>query len=213
MKTSPIFIVAMIAIGSATSQAATLNLWWEPVVQNAVVGQLVTIDVFANSSGPGILALSDAYLAISWDPAVLTNSTPVVLGQPAPWINSYWAPGAPANVNLQDGDARRELIGMLPPNYPVAPAGIMRDPINKLKITTFSFTVAAAAPPTSVKLWGNLNGTTTNFYKGNFQIGQWDLTFEQGAYSEARINIVPEPITMFGFGIGVVVMLRGRKKL
>lgn len=197
---------------TVTASAAPLNLWLEPQVQNATVGQTVTIDVFANTSGAVPLELSDAYLAITWDSGVLTNATPAVLAEPLPWITSYWAPGSPLNTNLQDGDARRELLGDLPPNFPIAPVGVMRDPLNKIKVTTFSFTVDVLAPPTFVRLWGSYGGTTTNFYKGNFQIGQWDLAFESGAYSEAQINVVPEPATMFGIGTGALAWIARRKR-
>lgn len=208
MSTSRAFLAISLALACASAHASILNLWWEPATQNALVGQTVSIDVYANASGPTPLALSDAYLAITWDPAVLTNATPANTVEPAPWVTSYWAPGAPANTDLQDGDAQRELLGQLPPDFPIAPVGVMRDPINKIKVTSFSFTVNALAPPTSVKLWGNTGVATTNFYKGNFEIGQWDLNFEQGAYSEAFINPVPEPATMAVLSLGVLGFLR-----
>lgn len=205
-------LVLLSAMVVSTGSAQSLNLWLEPATQSAVIGQTVTIDVYANSTGPGILDLSDAYLAIGWDPAVLTNATPSVVAEPAPWDTSYWAPGSSLNTNLQDGDARRELLGDFAPNHPIAPQGVMRDAVNRIKVTSFLFTVDVATPSTSVKLWNSLGGETTNFLKGNFQIGQWDLVFEDGAYSEAVITVVPEPATLAVTGLGLAAMLRRRRR-
>lgn len=205
-------LVILSAMAVSLGNAQSLNLWLEPATQSATVGQTVTIDVYANSTGPGILDLSDAYLAIGWDPAVLTNATPSVVAEPAPWDTSYWAPGSSLNLNLQDGNARRELLGDFAPNNPIAPQGVMRDAINRIKVTSFMFTVDVATPSTSVKLWNSLGGETTNFLKGNFQIGQWDLVFEDGAYSEAIITVVPEPATMAAVGLGLAALARRRRR-
>lgn len=211
MKHHRISIAILGLLAASIGSAQSLNLWLEPATQVATIGQTVDIDVYTNSTGPGILDLSDAYLTITWDAGVLTNSTPAVVAEPAPWTTSYWAPGSPLNIDLQDGDARRELLGEFTPNHPVAPVGIMRDPINRLKVTTFKFTVDSFTAGTSVKLWDSHLGTTTNFYKGNFGIGQWDLTFEDGNYSEAIISVVPEPATMAVLGLGVAALARRRR--
>lgn len=195
----------------AVSQAQVLNLWWEAQNQTASVGQTVTLTVFANSSGPGSLVLSDANLTIGWDPSALTNVTPTTMTETAPWDISYWSPGVTVNTSVTDGDAQRELLGLLPPDQPVAPAGVMRDPTNRIKVTTFSFLVNSTAP-TSIKLWNNFNGGVTRFFKGNFEIGTWDLNFESGNYSEATINVVPEPASMAALGLGALALLRRRRK-
>lgn len=195
--------VLLFGCACALASAARLNLWLVPDTQNATIGQTVTVTVYANSTGPGTLALSDAYLAISWDPAILTNATPSFVSEPAPWVQSYWSPGNPINTNLQDGDAQRELLGQLPPDFPVAPAGIMRDPVNRIKVTSFQFTVHASAATTPVRLWGSLGTGSTNFYKGDYQIGQWDLTFENGAYSQANITQLPVDICPVSYTVTI----------
>lgn len=197
------------ALGPASSQS--LNVWLVPDVQSALVGDTVNVDVYASANGLEPLDLSDAYLTFTWDPAVLSNATPSFVLEPAPWESSYWAPGSPLNSDLQDGDARRELLGQLPPNQPIAPLGTMRDAVNRIKVTSFQFTVDTVAPSTSVKLWSSHLGSTTNFLKGDFQIGQWDLVFEQGQYSEALINVVPEPASGVAVGLGIAALLRRRR--
>lgn len=205
-----LIVSAMLVSGVASAQS--LNLWLEPDTQIALIGQTVDIHVYASANGPNPLVLSDAYLTFTWDPSVLTNATPAFVAEPAPWSSSYWAPGSPLNIDLQDGDARRELLGELPPNQPVAPIGTMRDAINRIKVTSFQFTVDSFTPSTSVKLWSSYLGSTTNFYKGDFGIGQWALEFEQGAYSEALITVVPEPATLAALGLGAAALLRRRRK-
>lgn len=211
MKLKLSFVIgALVVVGSASAQS--LNVWLEPGIQSALVGDTVDVHVYTNANGPDPLVLSDAYLTFTWDPAVLGNATPNFVVEPAPWDSSYWAPGSPLNSDLQDGDARRELLGQLPPDQPVAPIGTMRDAVNRIKVTTFQFTVDSFAPSTSVKLWGSHLGETTNFLKGDFGIGQWALVFEQGAYSEALINVVPEPATLTAISLGAIAMLRRRKR-
>lgn len=206
------FLLAASVLGfAAIGQSQVLNLWWEPSTQNATLGSTVTVSVYANSSGPTTLDLSDAYLAITWDPAKLLNTTPATVTEPAPWASSYWAPGAPINSSVLDGDAQRELLGQLPPAFPVAPVGSMHDPLNRLKVTSFSFKVLDTSQ-TSVKLWSSVSGATTNFYKGNFQIGQWNLAFDQGSYSEATINAVPEPLSLAAIGTGLLLLRRRRRR-
>lgn len=203
-------VVALATFGAA-SQAVTLNLWLEPSTQIATVGQTVNIDVYANSAGASPLTLSDAYLAITWDSSVLTNSTPTVITEPAPWSTSYWAPGVNINADLQDGNAMRELLGEFPPTQPVAPVGVMRDAVNRIKVTTFSFTVNSLTSGTSVRLVDFEDDGLTAFFKGDFQIGTWANNFESGTYSEAMISTVPEPATLAVLGFGALVALRRKK--
>jgi len=211
MICSRLFTAAMIVCLGSAAQAQVLNVWWEPTSQTANLGDTITVSVFANSNGPSDLALSDAYLAITWDNSILNNVTPATVSEPAPWVTSYWSPGAPINSSVVDGDAQRELLGELPPNYPVAPVGIMHDPLNRIKVTSFNFQVVSLGSA-SIKLWNSTGGATTNFLKGNFQIGQWDLAFDQGNYSEAIVNAVPEPASMAALGLGIAALIRRRKR-
>lgn len=211
MNLSKLGLSALVLCSAIAAQASVLQLWLEPATQNATVGQTVTFDLYGNTDGPDPLALSDAYIDISWDPTVLSNATPSFTSEAPPWDSSYWAPGAPINDDVQDGSAKRELLGLLPPDFPVAPVGVFRDPVQKLKITSFSFTLLTMAPPTSVKVWDTLEGEDTRFFKGNFQTGTWDLAFEQGHYSEGIVNPVPEPATLAVLGLGVLALKRRKR--
>ncbi len=195
----------------STAHGSTLNLWWEPSSTEATVGQTVDIGVFANTPDSAPLALSDAYLAISWDPAVLINATPDTTFEANPWSLSYWSPGNPINANLQDGDAQRELLGQLAPDGPIAPVGTMHDPVSRILVTTFSFTVNAPTAGTSIRLWDTLGTGSTHFYKGDFQLGEWDLALEQGHYAEATISTVPEPATLVGLGVSLAALVRHKR--
>ena len=209
---APRLIIAALVLGvGASANAQVLNLWWEPSTQNANLGDVVTVSVYANSSGPSSLALSDAYLAITWDNSILSNVTPATVTEPAPWVTSYWAPGNPINSSVTDGDAQRELLGNLPPNFPVAPVGVMHDPTNRLKVTSFQFQVVALGTA-SIKLWDSVSTGTTNFFKGNFQIGEWNLAYDNGNYSEATVNAVPEPASLAALGLGIAALRRRRRQ-
>lgn len=209
MKKLRLFALSSVLI-TAGAHASTLQLWIEPATQVVNVGDTVTFDVYANVDGPNSLKLSDAYLAISWDSSVMTNVTPSFVIEPFPWDVSYWAPGAMLNADIMDGDAKRELLGQLPPDGPVAPVGVFRDPVNKIKVTSFMFTVDVDTVGTELKLWSTLNGEATEFYRGG-EIGIWDLAFEQGAYSAGSVSTVPEPATMAVLGLGAAAMLRKRR--
>lgn len=210
MKTLLSLVMVMASTLAATAQS--LNVWLEPATQIVNPGDTVSIGIYASANGTSALALSDAYLSFTWDPAVLTNATPNSRLEPAPWDQSYWAPGQAVNTDLQDGDAQRELLGQLPTSNPVAPVGIMRDPVNRIKVTTLEFTVGSITAPTYVKLWNLNNGATTNFFRGNFAIGQWDLVFENGSYSQAELNPIPEPMTMTVLALGAAFLARRKAK-
>ncbi len=196
----------------SVGHAQVINLWWEVANQTAAIGDTVTLTVYTNSNGTEPLTLSDANLTIGWDSSILTNATPSTMSEPAPWDTSYWSPGVAINTSVQDGDAQRELLGQLPPDQPIAPVGVMHDGINRLKVTTFSFTVNSASGPTAIRLYDSYNGGVTRFFKGDFQIGTWDLNFDHGNYSEAIINTVPEPASLAALALGGIALLRRRKK-
>ena len=207
LSKSTLSLLALAVSGSASAQ---LHVWLEPSVQTALIGDTVDVEVRANSGGTAPLVLSDAYLAITWNTSVLDNATPATRLEPAPWTNSYWAPGVPENTDVEDGDAIRELLGQLPPNQPVAPIGAMGDTANSILVTTFQFTLLSDSAPGVVRLESQGFTYPTTFYKGG-AIGVHPLEFSEGTYAQATINAVPEPGTLLILGLGALAA-RKRKR-
>ncbi|MCZ6655112.1 MAG: hypothetical protein O7D91_19050, partial [Planctomycetota bacterium] len=124
-----------------------INLEFRPPSQSVLIGDTVSIGLYAVSDDETDASLTAAQVIISWDPSLLrllgNDGTGAV-----PLLSSGFPPNDPFNLNEvvppQDGDGLYVALAPLGNTVPTTPEGVL--------LTTFQFLALADTPQTPVDI-------------------------------------------------------------
>ena len=195
-----VFALGLITVAMAANAQSLINLELRPTVQNILVGQTATVELWAVASTPTAVELASMDVNITWNSSVVNpiNST-TSGGAVGDWTLQGFLAGPAVNSSLSDGDARWTAIS----NF----FNIVSVPSSGIKLINFTFT-GVALGTTQVSMPATLTGSTpTDVFQpttGNSILGTIGPS--------VTINVVPEPATMTALGLGLAAMLRSRKR-